>query len=100
MEHIRLRSAHGKRSRGHIAQYRGKFRAVVSAGSDPLTGKRRQPKIPLFDTEKDAEGALTKMLNQVDGQRHPKSKILVSAFTDALPMTSLGLPSPVRRGQW
>jgi integrase len=72
----------GKRRRGHIEQYRGKFRAVVSAGSDPLTGKRRQPKSPLFDTEKEAEVELTKMLNQVDEQRHPKNKILVSQLIE------------------
>ena len=71
-----------KRRRGHIEEFRGKFRAVVSAGSDPLTGKRRQLKSPLFDTDKEAEVELTKLLNQVDEQRHPKSRILVSQLIE------------------
>jgi integrase len=62
--------------RGHIEKHRGKYRAIVSAGTDPLTGKRRFLK-KTCDTEKQAEVELTKLLNQVDEQRHVRTKILV-----------------------
>jgi hypothetical protein len=62
--------------RGHIEEHRGKYRAVVSAGTAPLTGKRRFLK-KTCDTEKQAQVELTRLLNQVDEQRHPRSKILV-----------------------
>jgi hypothetical protein len=62
--------------RGHIEKHRGKYRAIVSAGTDPLTGKRRFLK-KTCDTERQAEVELTKLLNQVDEQRHPRTKILV-----------------------
>ena len=47
-----------------------------------LAGRRRQLKSPLYDTYDEAEVELTKLLNQVDEQRHPKSNILVSTLID------------------
>jgi hypothetical protein len=67
--------------RGHIEEHRGKYRAIVSAGTDPLTGKRRFLK-KTCDTEKQAKIELTKLLNQVDEQRHPRSKILVRQLVE------------------
>jgi hypothetical protein len=68
--------------RGHIEEHRGKFRAVVSAGTDPLTGKRRFLKKKTCDTEKQAQVELTRLLNQVDEQRHPRSKIPVRQLVE------------------
>jgi hypothetical protein len=69
------------RPRGHIEQHRGKYRAIVSAGTDPLTGKRRVLK-KTCDTRKQAEVELTRLLNQVDEQRHPRSRILVRQLVE------------------
>ena len=64
--------------RGHIeARSNGTFRAVVSAGVDPLTGRRRMLK-ETAHTKQAAEKALTRLLNQVDEERHPRSAITVS----------------------
>jgi integrase len=71
----------GKR-RGHIEEVGGKFRGVASAGRDPLTGKRRQPKTELFAIETDAEAALAELHRQIDEDRLPKNKILVSALIE------------------
>ncbi len=66
-----------RRPRGHIAELpSGSFRAVVYAGTDPITGKMRQ----LRETAKtydEAKKALTKLQRQVDEQKHPKSNITV-----------------------
>jgi hypothetical protein len=48
--------------RGHIEKHRDKYRAIVSAGTDPLTGKRRFLK-KTCDTEKQAQVELAKLLN-------------------------------------
>ena len=64
-------------SRGHIeARPNGTFRAVVSAGIDPLTGKRRFLRATA-PTEKLAEKALTNLLHQVDQQTHARSDLTV-----------------------
>jgi integrase len=68
--------ARRSRHRGHIEGHRGKYRAILSAGTDPLTGTRRFLKTTCA-TKKQAEIELTRLLNQVDEQRHPRSKILV-----------------------
>jgi integrase len=61
--------------RGYIEQLRsGSYRAVVPAGTDLLTGRRR----PLRETCKtldEAKAALTKLQRQVDEQQHPKSSV-------------------------
>jgi integrase len=66
-----------RRPRGHIEDLpSGRFRAVVYAGVDPLTGKQRYLK-ETADTYDAAELALTKLQSRVDENRHPKSAITV-----------------------
>jgi hypothetical protein len=66
-----------RRRRGYIEQLpSGSWRAVVFAGSDPLTGKPRY----LRETSTSftaAEASLTKLQRQVDEDRHPKTQITV-----------------------
>ncbi|NBH08302.1 hypothetical protein [Amycolatopsis sp. SID8362] len=50
----------------------------VDAGADPITGKRHRPTViapPGPDDEHQAEVALTRLLNEVDEQLHPKTKV-------------------------
>ncbi len=73
--------AEGKRrTRGYIEtrpkRIKGRFRAVVFAGTDPLTGKPRYLR-KSADTYAQAEVELTKLLTQVDEKRHPRSAISV-----------------------
>ena len=66
------------RARGHIEERaNGKFRAVVYAGKDPLTGRDRYLR-KQADTEMEAQKVLTSLLKQVDDQRQPRSRITVS----------------------
>jgi integrase len=66
-----------RRSRGHIRQLpSGSFRAMVYAGTDPLTGKQRYLR-ETCRTFAEAELALTRLQSQVDEDRHPKSGITV-----------------------
>jgi integrase len=66
-----------RRPRGHIEELRsGRFRAIVYAGVDPLTGKQRYLK-ELADSYSDAELVLTRLQSRVDENRHPKSAITV-----------------------
>jgi integrase len=71
-----------RRSRGHIeARSNGSFRAIVYAGVDPLTGKQRYLRktaktYPLAGIE------LTKLLTQVDEQRHPRSDATVARIVE------------------
>lgn len=66
-----------RRPRGHIEELPShRFRAIVYAGTDPLTGRTRQIK-QTAATYAEAEVALTKLLRQVDEQQHPKSVITV-----------------------
>lgn len=64
-----------RRPRGHVEELpSGSFRAVVYAGTDPLTGRPRY----LRETAKtydDADVARTRLQAQVDEDRHPKSAI-------------------------
>lgn len=67
-----------RRRRGHIEPLRsGSFRAVVYAGIDPLTRKPRYLK-ETTATYDQAEIVLTRLLGQVDQNRHPKSAVTVS----------------------
>jgi integrase len=69
------------RPRGHIEELpSGSFRAIVFAGVDPLTHKRRYLK-QTASTRRAAEAALTKLQAQVDDGRHPKTNI---TFGEAL----------------
>jgi integrase len=65
------------RRRGYLEELpSGSVRAVVYAGTDPLTGRLRyiRETCPTVD---EAEIAVTKLLRQVDQQQHPKSAITV-----------------------
>ncbi len=69
-----------RRPRGHIEELRsGRFRAIVYAGVDPLTGKQRYLK-ELADSYSDAELVLTRLQSRVDENRHPKSAITCAAM--------------------
>lgn len=67
------------RARGSIDRLdSGSLRVRVDAGADPITGKRHRPTVivpPGPDDEHQAEVALTRLLNEVDEQRHPKTKV-------------------------
>jgi len=74
----RRHMATSPRRRGYIeALPSNRFRAVVYAGLDPLTGKRRNL-TETAGTHAEAEVALTKLLRQVSEQRHPKSALMVA----------------------
>ena len=71
-----------RRRRGYIEPLpSGSFRAVVYAGTDPLT----RDDIRLRETcrtRAEAEKALTKLQGQVDENRHPKSSITVATAAE------------------
>ena len=71
-----------RRRRGYIeALPSGSFRAVVYAGTDPLT----RDDIRLRETCRtrvEAEKALTRLQGQVDDNRHPKSSITVATAVE------------------
>ncbi len=67
-----------RRSRGHIeTRANGRFRVKVYAGEDPLTGKQRYL-TKTTATYGEAEVEMTKLLGQVDGNRHPRTNVTVS----------------------
>jgi integrase len=71
-----------RRPRGHIEERpNGSFRAIVYAGIDPLTRKARYLKTTV-PTEAEAKVELTKLQNQLDEQRHPRSSITVGQVID------------------
>src|SRR5947209_627503 len=74
------------RTRGEIAPLpSGSLRVKVYAGIDPLTGRRHYltETIPAGPTaQKDAEQARTRLLNQVDEQRNPRTKATVNQLMD------------------
>src|SRR3954452_15663117 len=81
-----------RRGRGYIETLpSGSFRAVVPAGMDPLTGRRRALR-ETVGTRREAEKALTRMQHQVDEQKHPKSGITVrEAIQQWLEVAELGV---------
>ena len=67
-----------RRRRGYIEELpSGRYRAVVYAGVDPLTSRRRNL-TETTDTSEHAEKALARIHQQLDENRHPKSAITVS----------------------
>ncbi len=71
-----------RRGRGYIEELpSGSFRAVVPAGRDPLTGRRRSLR-ETVDTYAEAKVALTRLQSQVDENRHPKSAITLSELIE------------------
>jgi len=79
-----------RRPRGSIETLpSGTFRAVVYAGTDPITGKTRKL-TKAAKTYDAAEEALTSLQHQVDEDRHPKSAITISqAVTQWLEVVEL-----------
>ena len=67
-----------RRRRGYIEPLpSGSFRAVVYVGTDPLSGTLRYLR-ETASTYDDAEHALTKLLGQVDANKHPKTALTVA----------------------
>ncbi|WP_165547129.1 tyrosine-type recombinase/integrase [Kribbella sindirgiensis] len=67
-----------RKRRGHIEEREnGTFRAIVSAGVNPLTGKRLVLKSDPVDDWDEAEVELTKLLSQVDEQKHARTNLTV-----------------------
>jgi integrase len=79
-----------RRPRGHIAKLpSGSWRAVVYAGTDPLTGQQRQLRVTA-KTYEAAKIALTKLQREVDQDQHPKTNITVrQAITQWLDVAEL-----------
>ncbi len=66
-----------RRPRGHIEELpSGRFRAIVYAGIDPLTGRQRYLK-ETAGSYGDAENALTRLQSRVHENRHPRTAITV-----------------------
>jgi integrase len=66
-----------RRRRGHIEQLpSGSYRAVVFAGTDPLTRRPRYVR-ETVETSDQAEKALTRLQSQVDEDKQPKSNLTV-----------------------
>jgi integrase len=66
-----------RRPRGHIEELpSGRFRAIVYAGIDPLTGKSRYLK-ETANSYSAADHVLTRLQSRVDENRHPKTAITV-----------------------
>lgn len=71
-----------RRNRGYIEQRSsGSHRAVVYAGVDPLTGRERYVR-ESAPTRREAEKALTRLQNQVDEKRHPRSGVTVGELLE------------------
>ncbi|GAA4851231.1 site-specific integrase [Saccharopolyspora rosea] len=67
-----------RRTRGTIDQLpSGNFRVRVYAGTDPLTGKPRYLQ-ETHPSETAAEKARTRLQNQVDEKRHPRSNVTIT----------------------
>ncbi|WP_028933841.1 tyrosine-type recombinase/integrase [Pseudonocardia spinosispora] len=81
----RPRPAEG-RKRGEIETLpSGSLRVKVYAGIDPLTGKRNYLTEVIPDSPaalKDAKAARTRLINQVDEQRNPRTKANVNQLMD------------------
>ena len=74
--------ARKRRARGSIEELpSGSYRAVVYAGTDPLTRKPRYLR-KTVETYDAAEKELTKLQSQVDEDKHPKSAITVRQAID------------------
>jgi hypothetical protein len=91
-----------RKQRGSIDELpRGALRVRVYAGADPISGKRQDlveviPPGPKAAAQ--AEAALTRFLNQVDEQRHPRTSATVNQLLDRLPVRRAApLPDPLLR---
>jgi integrase/DNA-binding transcriptional regulator YhcF (GntR family) len=80
------RNGQKRRVRGEIELLpSGSLRVKVYAGIDPLSGRRHylnETVPPGPNAEKDAEQVRTRLLNQVDEQRNPRTKASVNQLMD------------------
>ena len=67
--------------RGASGPDQGRFRTVVYAGGDPLTRKPRYLR-KTAATYRQAEVELTKLLSQVDEDRHPRTNVTIGQVLD------------------
>jgi integrase len=67
------KSSRDRRPRGQIRQRGDAFQVSVFAGYDPITGRRLYLR-ETAQTEPAAPRALTKLIGQVDEQKHPKTR--------------------------
>jgi integrase len=74
------------RQRGRIEELpSGSLRVKVYAGTDPVTGKRNDltEVVPAgHKAEREAQKALTRLLNQLDEQRNPRTRATVNQLMD------------------
>lgn len=70
-------------ARGHIRPHGDGWRIYAYAGTDPITGKRRQVTKVVAGSRKDAERALTRLLGEVDGGAHPADGQTLGQVLDA-----------------
>ncbi len=68
--------------RGHIRKRsKNSWTIVISAGHDPVTGRRKQQWVSVKGTKKDAERRLAELLHQMDtGSFIKPSKLTVGEF--------------------
>jgi integrase len=79
-----------RRERGSLAKRGDVWRVRVSAGTDPVTGKRLWL-CGTCDTKQEAEKLRTKFLGQVDGRKASRTRASLGALLDEwLPGTELG----------
>jgi integrase len=72
------RMPRSRRRRGHVEELpSGRYRAVVYAGTDPLTGRLKYLR-ETVDTLRAADQAVARLQRQVDERRHPKSDVTVA----------------------
>ncbi|MEV4317783.1 hypothetical protein [Actinocrispum sp. NPDC049592] len=80
------KAAPKRRQRGEIETLpSGSLRVKVYAGTDPLTGKRNylHETVPAGpNAADDAEKVRTRLLNQVDEQRNPRTRATVNQLMD------------------
>ncbi len=75
-------STKSRRARGHIRQRGGSYQVLVYAGVDPLTGKGHYLTESTRD-EREAQKILTRLLNQVDERRNPRTRATLGAALEA-----------------
>ena len=86
LREVVTRAGPRQRRRGNVRVLpSGALQVRVSAGNDPITGKRNElveviPPGPRAATE--AEAARTRLLNQVDERRHPRTNATVNQLLD------------------
>lgn len=74
-------AARKQRVRGNIEERGDGFRVRVYAGTDPITGKPHYLR-ETHSSYDEAEKARTRLQNQVDERRHPRSNVTVTQVVD------------------